>query len=67
MSADMQNGRAALCEDLELTPDAAALVKGGMFFVGPGEEDPWSQGRLEKKKRKKKVAKRHYSGGGRPV
>jgi hypothetical protein len=66
MSADVQNGRAALCEDLELTPDAAALVRGGMFFVGPGEEDPWSFARLAKKK-KRKVAKSHYPSGGRPV
>jgi hypothetical protein len=66
MSADLQNGRTALAEDLDLTEDDAARVKGGMFPIEPGRGVSVRFPRIIVA-RKKKVAKRHYPAGGRPV
>jgi len=65
MSADGQNGRAAIAEDLELTEDDAARVKAGTFPIEPGDDLstrlPWII------TRRKKKARRHYPSGCRPV
>ena len=66
MSAETQKSGGALGEDLELTDDAAARVKGGKYPIEPGDDMITRLPRFIVRK-KKKAAKRHYPGGGRPV
>ena len=65
MSAESRNQ-----DDLELTEDSAAQVKGGLLPVEPGEDMSTRLPRTistRKKKKKKKSAASSRVGGGRPV
>ena len=68
MSADSHRARAAFAEDLELTEEEAAGVRGGMYPVEPGEDMSTRLPRVIIKRCKCRRPRRHYPPpGGHPV